>query len=49
MRRSRWRFLLVIKKIGVIAKVCKLKKANGLKKSPRAWFGKFTQTMLMLG
>ena len=31
-------------------KVCKLKKAlYGLKQSPRAWFGKFTKTMKMLG
>ena len=30
--------------------VCKLKKAlYGLKQSPRAWFGKFSQTMLKLG
>ena len=31
-------------------KVCKLKKAlYGLKQSPRAWFGRFTQTMKTLG
>ena len=31
-------------------KVCKLKKAlYGLKQSPRAWFGRFSQTMKSLG
>ena len=31
-------------------KVCKLKRAlYGLKQSPKAWFGKFTKTMKMLG
>ena len=31
-------------------KVCKLKEALcGLKQSPRAWFGKFTKTMKILG
>ena len=31
-------------------KVCKLKKAlYGLKQSPRAWFGRFTQSMKTLG
>ena len=31
-------------------KVCKLKKAlYGLKQSPRAWFGRFTQAMKLLG
>ena len=31
-------------------KICKLKKAlYGHKQSPRAWFGRFTQTMKVLG
>ena len=35
---------------GYTSKVCRLRKAlYGLKQSPRAWFGKFTQMMRILG